>query len=174
MRIKKSDAVQASAAGHQLSLLAYHIIGNQKDLPSLQAFSCGDLLFFLLFLLLCVEDTHSLTAVPEDGDPLQALLISVEIQAFCLLHGKAVGDVYRRADRSVDVLLPYRLHIDPLTVIQGHSRHKIIRKLLILFQIMLLHIIFHDLRIYLVIYVGAMERLGLAHIIIGVYRLNAS
>ena len=72
------------------------------------------------------------------------------------------------------MLLPYRLHIDSLTVIQGHGSHKIIRKLFILFQIMLLHIVFHDLCIHFIIYICTMKRLGLAHIVVGVYRLDPS
>ena len=70
------------------------------------------------------------------------------------------------------MFLPCSLHVDPLAVIQCHGGDKIFRQVLILLYIVLLHIIFHDLGINFIIDICAVERFRLAHIIIGVDRLD--
>ena len=70
------------------------------------------------------------------------------------------------------MFLPCSLHVDPLAVIQCHGGDKIFRQVLILLYIVLFHIIFHDLGINFIIDICAVERFRLAHIIIGVDRLD--
>ena len=70
------------------------------------------------------------------------------------------------------MFLPCSLHVDPLAVIQGHGGDKIFRQIFIIFYVVLFHIVFHDLGINLIIYICAMERFRLAHIIIGINRLD--
>ena len=69
--------------------------------------------------------------------------------------------------------LPYSLHINPLTVVQCHRSHEIIRQIRIISDPVLLHIILHNLGIYFVVHIRPVERLCLALIIIRIDRLDA-
>ena len=155
MRIEECDAVQASAAGSQLSLLAHHIIGDKQDLTPLQALACGNLL--RLFLVAGIQDPDPFASVPEDRDPLQPFLIGIEIQVLRLFHRETVGYIYRGTDRRVNMGLPDRLHINSLPVPQRHRRHEIIRQVRVIFDPVLLHIALNDLCINLVVYVCSVE-----------------
>ena len=164
--------MQASAACHQLALLAYHVVCDKKDLASLQSLACGDFLFLLLHI--CIEDTDPLAAIPENGNALQPFLVGVHVESFRLLHRESVRHVYRGADGGVDMLLPDGLHVDPLTVIQCHGCHKVVRQLRVALDAELLHIGLHDLRVHLIVDICPVEGLGLSLIVVCVDWLNAS
>ena len=172
MRVEKGDTVQASAAGRQLSLLSYDVVRHEQDLAALQALARQHLVLLFFLLLAGVEDADPLAAVAENGNPLQALLIGVHVEALRLLHRKSVRDVDRGTDGRVDVGLPYGLHVNPLAVTQGHGRHEIIRQFGIASQPVLLHIGFHDLRVYFIINVRSVQGLGLPLVVVRIHRFD--
>ena len=72
------------------------------------------------------------------------------------------------------MLLPDCLHVNPLMIIQGHGCHKVFRKLFVILQLMLLHIVIYNFRINFIINVRSMQRFGLSLIEIRINRLDAA
>ena len=72
------------------------------------------------------------------------------------------------------MLLPHRLHVNPLSVVQCHGCDKILRQGLVILYLKLLHIVFHDLCVHLVIHIRPVQGFCLPLIVIGIDRLNAA
>ena len=172
MRIEQSDTVQASAACGQFPLLTDYIVCHKKNLSSLQPFPGGDFLRF--FLITRIQDTDSLASVTEYCNSLKSFLISVQIKSFRFLHRKSIRHVYSGTDGSVNMRLPYGLHIDPLPVIQRHSSHKVVRKFRIALQPVLFHITLNNLCIYFIVDIRAVQGFCLPLVIIRVDRLDSA
>ena len=151
--IKERHTVQGTAAGHQFALHADNIVGYLNDVASFQPGVHRSTL-----RLFRSQDAQTLTAIAEQGDPLQTLIVSVHIQVLNFLNRELVRHVAGGADGGIDMFLPCGLHVDTLTVIQCHGGYKVIRKIRFICNAGFFHVLLNDSRKNLVIYITAMQR----------------